>query len=349
MLEMRVSGHPFERGYRHGQRYDQLIREHIAERCNFEAKWQREINRIFERVEANLEDQLPHDLEEAKGIAEGAGVSLRDILILTHWIEGKMGVFGSFWYACSLLGFIDHPDGAVIAKTSDHGLISCRFFAIQRVANDEGHSFMRVTFLGTTGTRAGLNEAGLALTTASLIPRDTNWDGIPVMSLVSEILQRCATVDEAIKMASRWSPIHYGLNIMVTDASGEIAVIEKLPRVQAVRKPTEGVIFSTNHCLADETVPYMGGQGLFLENSYRRYDKLERVAEDVKHTTREMKEILMDHNEPGAICQHGQAELHTTAAYIIIPRLGKMLIADGCPCEHEFVEHRLAARNREHH
>jgi isopenicillin-N N-acyltransferase-like protein len=344
MFEMRLSGTPFDRGYEHGRRYSQLIREHISERCSFEAKWQPEINRLFERLELNLEDQLPEDLEEAKGIAEGAGVSLRDILILTHWIEGKMGIFGSFWYACSLLGFTDHPDGAVIAKTSDHGLISCRFFAVQRVASNEGYDFVRVTFLGTTGTRVGLNETGLALTSASLIPRDTNWNGIPVMSLVSQILEHCSTVDEAIQMASRWSPIHYGLNIMVADASGAIAVIEKLPTVQAVRQPMESTIFCTNHCLAEETVPYMGGHSLFLENSYRRYDKLDRITKGVEHTAQGMEQILMDHSEPGAICQHGQAELHTTAAYIVIPRLRKMWIADGCPCEHEFVEHRLEAQ-----
>ena len=45
-----------------------------------------------------------------------------------------------------------------------------------------------------------------------------------------------------------------------------------------------------------------------------------------------LKSLLRDHTNPGAICQHGQADLHTALAIILAPRRRTMLVAEGYGC-----------------
>jgi hypothetical protein len=75
-----------------------------------------------------------------------------------------------------------------------------------------------------------------------------------------------------------------------------------------------------------------------VENSRRRFANLKRLTESLPHTLEGMMALLYDHAEEGQICQHGNEDMWSSAAYVAIPAQRGLLVAQGQPCESEFVE-----------
>lgn len=340
MIEFRSEGSPYDRGLAHGRAFAPLVREHIGVTCQMESGHEEKIADLLAVIEQNMRVQAPAALEELRGIADGAGVDLATILTLNYWPEVTSATVGLRF--CSLAAFTDVNNGPIIGKTSDHPLVSLRFLALQRVDSQNGHRYMRGTFVGTLGTRAGINEAGLAIVGATIVPRTLNRSGVPVMVLMQRILEESSTIQEAIALAEKLPSVNYGAHLMVGDASGEAAVIERMPLRMGIRRPANGLLFNTNHPLAENTREHSGADEALRENSQARYGRLEVLLPRTPRTVTGMESVLRDHTEPGAICQHGgPAGLHTTSAYVMLPAEGVMWMAPGCPCQHDFVPLRL--------
>ncbi len=335
MIEFTSKGTPYERGLAHGKAFAPLVREHILIGCRVEPGFEAQIDETVASIEKNVRRAASGQLSELYGIADGAGVDLSAILKLNFWPEVTMASVGLRF--CSLVAFADADGGPILGKTSDHPIFTLRFLAFQRVQNTATHSFIRGTFLGTLGTRAGLNDAGLALCGAAIASDAYNPQGVPVMVLFQAILERCASVAEAIDLAETMPSVNYGAHLMLGDAGGDVAVIERMPDRMAVRRPVNGLTFNTNHPLAPETREHSAAPATLRANSLARYARLEALTASAPRTVAGAQEILRDHTEPGAICQHGAGDFHTTGAYVLQPKQGTLWMAAGCPCQHDFV------------
>ena len=346
MLRFDFAGAPYEQGHAHGERFQALIREHVAATCVLEAGHESEIAGAVARIRENIARAAPNQLDELRGIADGAGLPLESILKLSFWPDVTSLTVGLRF--CSLIGLSGLGDSRpALAKNSDHPLNTVRFLVLQRSAVEGLRAYARGTFVGTLGTRAGLNDAGLALTTASIAPDTTNWDGVPLMVVAQAILERCASVGEAIALAETMPTMNYSAHLMVADASGDLADIERMPDRMGVRRPENGVLFNTNHPLAPNTREHSGADAALHENSHARYRRLQTLLATRPDSLEALKSIMRDHTEPGAICQHGgPANLHTTSAYILLPARGVMFVAPGCPCQHEFAAVEVRARTQ---
>jgi hypothetical protein len=194
-----------------------------------------------------------------------------------------------------------------------------------------------VTWAGTFWTDAIVNEAGLAYVGASLSPRYVNWNGVPHTLLARWIAERCATLSEALEALSRFDLMAGGANMTWADARGGLFIAEKVPRSQQLRVPEGSTFFHTNHPLAQGTIPFVKEREPLLSNSRARLANLARLVPRVPHTLAGLEALLRDHTEPGAICQHGQALLHTVGAYIIAPAQRRIWMTQGPPCTNEFI------------
>lgn len=340
MIRFSVAGKGYDRGLAHGRQFAALIREHV---CQYQLapEWGAERGRILDAIHHNMAREVPDLLDEIRGIAKGADLPFRDLLGLNFWIEVLQATTG---FGCSLIGFSGIQDGSIVGKNSDHDLAAVRYLAQQVVEGEEngvGFTFLRGTFVGTTSTRAGVNSAGLALCGAALIPVETNWDGVPIMVTIDQMLRRCGSVDEAIEMARRLPPINYGANIMVADREGRLALIQRLPLQLKVRRPTDGVLFNTNHPLSSALLSKVNQEASLMASSQQRYRKLERLVPRVPRTPSGIMQVLRDHAEPGAICQHGSTGWFTCASYLLVPAQRRMLVAEGSPCAVPYEEERL--------
>ena len=78
---------------------------------------------------------------------------------------------------------------------------------------------------------------------------------------------------------------------------------------------------------------------------FERYERLAVLTQAAPRDVAGMQAILRDHTQPGAICQHGgPADLHTTAAFVIVPAAGEFYMAAGCPCQHPFLRYTVGER-----
>lgn len=354
ILEIGIAGSPYELGRQHGQQARELIRLCFQQFCRFEGADDRaEKERLAALIENNVATQMPQAAEEMRGIADGAGMRYEEIQLLNFWNE----LWGPVWYGetsastpvggpstgCTAIGIVTADEKPLLGKTVDdrEELADLGLFVRQRVQPDQGYGFVQYAYpgAGILGASVGVNEKGLAWGTTSLLPTESDWEGIPAFILARYLLQHCATVGEALTAARQFNTINFGLLIMFADRLGDIAVLEKSSR-QAVRwldrAKGERMIFATNHTITAEMEDILGGSEELLENSRQRLANLVRQSEALSLSMEDLQKLLRDHSQPGAICQHGPY-LYTLASEIASPMQGAVWVTEGPPCQSEFV------------
>jgi len=114
----------------------------------------------------------------------------------------------------------------------------------------------------------GINEKGLSIGVLQLYTDTTNQDtekiDITTTSAIRLILDKAATVEEAIELLSQYdmhssanAPYHF----QIADANGDSATVEYLDNILTVYRPEEGNLCTTNFVLSEG--PYFqNGKGL---------------------------------------------------------------------------------------
>jgi len=308
---------------------------------------------------AVLQDRLrrffPETLEEIRGIADGSGLSDRQILTLSCF-DAVLGVSAGI-LCCSNIGFVDSDVGVLLGKTADwnvDGAVDMAAWQRYQPAAGEGHTFVHYGCAGTLWTEGGLNDAGLGMVLNGLPVTGSDADGVPWAPLTRGVLQHCRSVAEAIDFLGRHDVMCWGFHLTLADADGDLASIEVAPGVQAVRHP-EGrtavrpYLIHTNHCLYPETkklqmdedtLTVYGETGL-VENSLARFRTLERLVPSAPRTLASMQNLLRDRSVPGAISQSGEQGMRTVYAMIVAPAQGRIWGAEGYPPDVPFVEYRI--------
>jgi hypothetical protein len=239
--------------------------------------------------------------------------------------------------ACTLVGLAQTAPGELIGKSLDVTEGDEAYVLAQRVRPTDGYCFVHLTFAGTIWTDGGVNECGLAEVNSSLCTCAANRQGYPPFLMLRELLECCATVEEAARLALERDAINYGNNILLADESGGMAVVERSVTRQALRRRADDspTLFATNHSLAPELEEVLGGGEVLLSNSRERFEHLLNLTPP--DSLPGLQNLFRDHTQPGGFCQHGQGNLHTIAALIVAPRLRQMWVAHGAPCRNQFL------------
>jgi isopenicillin-N N-acyltransferase like protein len=143
------------------------------------------------------------------------------------------------------------------------------------------HALVAVGFPGLVGVISGMNEKGLCLATFdSYAAKDKsvmfNPLGVPFALLNRQVLEECATVEEARKLLAS-SKRTTMMSLMICDRK-EAAVFELTPKTVAIRKPETEVLICTNHFLTPE---------LSVKRDCWRYAKLEEYRRNHAKLARE--------------------------------------------------------------
>lgn len=154
------------------------------------------------------------------------------------------------------------------------------------------HAFASIGYPGIVGVISGMNEAGLCLATFdSYAAKDGskmfNPRGVPLALLNRQIMEECATVDEARKLLEK-SKRTTMMSLVICDRE-RAAVFELTPKSVAQREAVDDVLICTNHFISPR---------LTVKKGCWRYDKLlERRAGDGKLDMAELAEALDDVNQ----------------------------------------------------
>lgn len=367
------SGTPREIGFAHGREYrhgiarlmHEYLQAHTCHRGGELLERLRESSLEFHReVMGGFFDEV---CEEAAGISEGSGVPEQKVILFNlHawpalWVHAQPDhVLRNFPFApgvrieaavpadhCSSMGVSDSDRGPLVAGNLDDTAMSYR---LEITRPNKGYAHVDLGRLGMAGCSRCMNEAGLAVGVSSLWPLCDDWAKIDAPGIVNfdlvvrAIIQHCATVNEALDVIRDWPA---QVNLVLGDASGDIARIEMSLLGNWITRPQAGWIAATNHYAAPEARKALAQHGLDWDHStqptrgsntnerYARYEEL-MSSKEGRFTLACVKSVVADHQGwPRSICNPG------STSTIAVVREKKFLVADKAPCSNTYQEVRL--------
>jgi len=287
-----------------------------------------------------INSKAPELLEEMQGIAEGAGVSLDDILFLNARTElMSMRPSGDASNGeCTVIGLTGERTASgepIIAQNWDWHE---RVFATSAVFRLDPDDAPRAVFLAEAGQvgKIGFNQHGLGVALNILMTGEMSY-GLPVHVLLRMVLgaRNAAEAVSLIKGGPRGGTSHF----MIGDAGGHLKGLELTPVDVAELAPENGALIHTNHycdaALAEKDV----GRLQMIDTTARYNQAVSLVAGRKLWDVQSLSELFTDHeNHPASICRHVNKSdpefLHmmTVASFIMDLAAGKMLVTYGQPC-----------------
>jgi hypothetical protein len=340
-----VSGTPYQMGLQHGQQAAAQVRafvEHLIQGAAPRHS-REEVLAAAGRFLPLFEEHCPSLVEEIHGLAEGAGISFREALLIQ--IRGE--VHGALREACTTfaVGPGGTRDGGIlIGQTSDMTRDQMSHFLVLRLIPEDGPRTLMWTFAGHLGYH-GLNEYGVAHFANSL-------SGGPAWRLamphypVKRRLFECRTQAEVQAMWDR-IPVCSSGNYMCAAGDPAIFNLEVTPQGYGrIADAGQGFLVHTNHFLTagyrtDET------DHLSPPDSFPRLDRMTSLIQDRLGdvTLADVQGFLADHaNAPHAICRHQETDEgghQTVAALVAEPRAGRLHVCPGNACTGEWTTYCL--------
>ena len=345
-----LKGNAHERGLQHGKALAGEIRANLTLYFDMvkgltgtdPAVCLRHAGKFQEAIDANA----PQLLEEMQGIAEGAGVSLDEILFLNARTElmsmrADGGTGSGECTAIGLAGERTISGQPIIAQNWDWHERVCASSAVFRLDSADAPRAVYLAEAGQLG-KIGINQYGLGVTLNILMTGEMSY-GLPVHVLLRMVLGARNVVEAAslIKSCPRGGTSHF----LVGDAGGDIKGLELTPVDVAELVPEDGAVIHTNHycdaALAEKDV----GRLLMVDTTARFDRAVGLLAGRRQWDLQSLAELFSDHdNHPASICRHVNPSdpefLHmmTVASFIMDLAAGKMHVTHGQPCQAAYQE-----------
>ncbi|MGG4496529.1 C45 family autoproteolytic acyltransferase/hydolase [Brevibacillus reuszeri] len=357
---LRISGTAHDRGRQFGQ----LAKEQILTNLRAYERAFREGAAIsWEEATAYAAQFIPwieqYDqeiMEEIKGISEGAGIDLLDIVALNARSEiiTNLGSSTSKADGCTCIAAVPpatEKQETLIGQNWDWINLVEKGLVVVEIEQSPRPTILMVTEAGIVG-KIGMNANGLAVC-LNFLRTSEKAIGVPIHIVLRGILNS-STLSQAIRQITRLQR-GTAANYLLAHLEGEAVGVEAAPVNYDVFYPLEGHIAHTNHFISpriqiDDSVR-MGASDTYLRMG--RATKLlttQRGSIDAEY----MKEIFRDHTSyPDAICRHGEAvateaeELLDCTLFSIIMNLtaGTLELSKGQPCQNTYETYRFSAKN----
>lgn len=342
-----IKGDAFERGWLHGEQTADLIR------ANLEGYWllfehDVELDRTAVLDQARqylqpIETYAPHLLEEMRGIAEGAGISLDEVLALNCRTEILSLAAIPLREECTAVFVAPEAtaDGhTLVAQNWDWSNVLRGGAVLLRVEQPGWPTVLTLTEAGMVG-KIGFNSAGVGVVT-NFLRHDHRRVGVPFHVILREALN-ASRLGLAVAAVYRDMRADSG-NYLLAHAGGEAIDLEAIPSDVGFLHPQDGLLVHTNHFLTPRLQP--GDSGIVeSDNTLMRYGRAVRLlrAQVGRITVETLKSLFRDHfDHPKSICRHpdpSQAEVErsaTLASMIVDLTAGEMYVTAGEPCETEY-------------
>lgn len=258
---LRLEGGPRERGRQHGEMLGPRIAD-LLERWGdtlergYGVDRRRYVELFLSRTayEATTARLAPRVLDEVRGIADGAGVSYRDLLAFQHVNEefefaplfAREAPAGEACSTIAVAPLADRP--SLIAQNLDLAQFLDGFQILLRGPCDTSDGEILALSVPGMISLNGMNSHGFAVCDNTLVQLRTNPAGLPIYALYRLLLES-RSLPEALTLVDQ-TPHAVGLNWVMGDPDG-VAMIERSAG-QAVRygpSDPERPAYHTNHPL----------------------------------------------------------------------------------------------------
>ena len=295
-----------------------------------------------ERFMPSIAQYAPHLLEEMRGIAQGAGCDIREIVAINARTELMYGVTRQS--ECTSIGISKNAstDGHIrVAQNWDWRPTLRGTLILWALHPEEGHDVLTLTEAGMVG-KIGINSSGLAMC-INLLKSDTDHAGpaVPMHIILRRVLEDAHSVEEAVTLIKETDRCTSCFHMLV-DRKGALAGVEATPAGQHVLRSASGVLTHANHCTSPELFIHDSNAREFPE-TLARGKRAQTLACEQKIDETFLHSILTDHKTaPGSICLHVEPGIPLVENYESIASIifdltsGTVDIAEGPPCENAY-------------
>lgn len=353
-----LAGSPRQMGLQHGEELRDDVRGMIHTRVELAAEAASRAGARFDPQWClNLaEESIPHlqryslpVFNELSGIADGAGLSLAEMIIGNGWTDFKdllamrvhLDQDEEQINECTsvVIGGNHTADGnTYLAQTWDMNVSAGQYMVLVRREPAEGPRSLSLTTAGCLSL-IGMNEDGLAVGNTNLAPLDAR-PGVFYLALIHHALAQRSFEDAvaAITTAQRMSGHYYYLG----GPHGEFMGIETTATKHELILPRLGAYVHTNHyltkaLLATRLTPSAG------VNTLGRQEQMQRLASALGDglSATDISHLLMNHEGDQPICRHNDDPqgAATLGAAVLCPQTRTMWAAGGNPCNGQFEQH----------
>ena len=307
-----VTGTPFEQGKTQGREMRETILRNIRAVKEKMENDRVDLKRYQSFVERNayfMKEHYPEICEEMEGIAEGAQIDFKEILLLnipayfmTQYLnqECSMIMVRGRATADGLTYVIKNRDMSTYIEQA----------VIEREYSD-GLKIVEVNGAGTvTYPASGMNSYGLGIATTGFWsekarPDLDSIDASHIFVNVHLILKNCRTAKEALEYIKQ-SPRMNGLNIIAVDQKDAYLIEMTKDQVYEEEDDGRGILFRTNHYLSEKFKGLNPGKESY-PSTYLRYERIRELLEERYGAIRfqDLFRIMSDHkNGVNGICRH---------------------------------------------
>ena len=340
----RLHGTHRDVGRQHGEALRSLIRAHlelIAQQSQLSPETARRWAQAFGPV---IGAAAPHFLEEIEGLAQGAGIETAEALLLQVRQEvAHVARFGSVDLECTSFAVsaaYTRTGGTFAGQNADLSGGIEQFAAVLTFAVTGKPAVMMLVPAGQI-SYLGISSEGLSADANFL--RSRGWrTGFPRYLLTRLAIEQPtlkAAVDAALtprRASSR--------NLLLADRAGAMVDIETTAEEHALTWG-DGCLVHANHHVLPGMAGHETATAEELHNSSCRHERIAALMEAGRGRldAEALKVILRDHaNRPHSICAHpGARATYSFASLIADLDAGRMEIAVGPPCEHEYATYTL--------
>lgn len=340
--EITVSGSPRELGRQIGEAARSEVRgfcEVALERVNKTMSVSREsAMKVVAGSIPFVEAYRPDLLEELRGTAEAATVTLEDLMLLQ--IRNQLHPDADAGCTSLSIAAVASSDGhAIVAQNWDNDPVLDEFTIMLTRRPTDRPALLTATQAGLI-SYLGFSETGIGACVNTL-PAPARDLGVPHYFILREIYE-ATSLDEAVRAVSR---AHRAIpaNIMLATPDGPADLEVTIEDVHVLRAEDAGYVTHTNHCVHpdlrcnNDTFPE-------LIESHPRISRLNTLLgmHGRKLACEDVQRVLSDHdNHPRSICRHENdhpqhGHWTTVFSMVIQPTRNRMYVTRGTPCDHPF-------------
>jgi len=286
------------------------------------------------------EEVFPEFVDEARGIAEGSGISFDEVWALNCY-EGLTETRERMWGCTSLAvrGELTAGGHVLMAHNEDWTSIDKEHVYLVRGYPDDGPAFIGMTY-GPLLVNIGLNAEGIGVAIDSVYPTDGRI-GVPRI-LSSRAILDARTIGQAIR-ACVPKLRGGGYVYLLADPHGELYTVETAATTHVTLYGEEGWLVHTNHYLSPR-MQALEVAGTYSSSNVRLNRARRLLRSQLGHVTVEsIQSLLRDHvNYPNSICSHEDPEKlpherECTLVSLIMDLTERVLwAAPGPPCEGDY-------------
>ncbi len=189
--------------------------------------------------------------DELWGVAQGADLPLRDILLI-NFFDDVLNLLELGWAtACSCSLVRDKNGQILLGRNLDYnsavGQLVRPYQVLLRRYPNKGQASVSLGIVGQVGVLTAMNAAGLCLGSLTSPTRERSWQGLGVSLIYRHMLDHAATVQEARDRLAASQPVQ-GNNLVLADPN-QAARVEFSSRQQVFTWLEETPLSITNHYL----------------------------------------------------------------------------------------------------